>query len=98
MDVIEVLNELCGKEFQWKFLPKFKEAMCQNVIAFVKGINLADKFDRGSDEYKVLTRYHVEATKDKNYMKLYKLMFKIADEKPEAFTDPDVDLTELLEE
>ena len=61
MNTIEEIKALYSAPYDVKKLAQFKKVMMESVDAFSEVIIHIDKFDRTSDEFKIITKYHIES-------------------------------------
>jgi len=72
MNKIEKIKALYSAPYDVKKVTQFKEIMMESVDSFLEVIAHIDVFKRSSDEFQIITSYHIESYRhDQKYKDMY---------------------------
>lgn len=70
MNTIEEIKNLYIEPFNCEKLNHFKKVVMDSYESFIEFANFGNGLDKGSSEYKVICKYHIESyISDSNYKK-----------------------------
>lgn len=64
--IVAKIKELMNKPYDEKELKPFMDIMCGEVQDFIYGSTYIDQFERASEPFKIMTKYHREAMESGN--------------------------------